>query len=87
MRGRMRGLRREIHFAPARQRAGINEMSRVQKAGAQNYFDLQFASEIETAFRFRRQKSRVHCFETREQRRIREAINLLPIPRREVPLS
>ena len=74
----MCGVWRKIHLAPASERTGIDEMSGVQKTGAQNSFDLQLAHKTEAAFRFRCQESRVHRFETREQRRIREAIDLWP---------
>ena len=62
----MRGVRRKIHLAPSGERAGIDEMSGVQKTGAQNSFDLQLADKIKTAFSIRREKSRIHRFKTRE---------------------
>ena len=75
MRRWLRRVRRKIHLAPSRQRGGIDEMPRVQKAGAENSFDVQFTGEVKTTFHFRCKKVRLHRFETREQRGIREAIN------------
>ena len=69
-------MRRKIHVATASQRAGIGEMSRVQKAGAQDSFDFQFSGEIKTAFGFRRKKGWLHRSETSEQRRIRKTVGL-----------
>jgi acylphosphatase len=74
MRWRLQSLRREIYFAPSAFRRSADEMPGVQTSGPQSTFDIQFANKAQTALGFGREKSRVHRFKTRQQRRIRKAI-------------
>jgi len=38
MRGQLQGLRREVHFAPAFERKGVDALPCLQKAGSENHF-------------------------------------------------
>ena len=66
----MQGVRREIHAAPAVERAGVDEMPGLQKTGAQDHFHLQHAAQTQAAFDFRREKSRLHRAQKNQKGRI-----------------
>lgn len=74
LRRQLRRVRRAVHFAAATERERIDSVPRVQKARAQAPLDFQFTRQTQTAFGFRREESRLHCFEAREQGRIRAAV-------------
>ena len=63
-------MRREIHVAPAVERAGVDEVSGVQKAGAQDHFRLQHAAQTQAVVHFGRKKGRVHRAQKAPQGRI-----------------
>ena len=56
MRGRLQGLRREIHLEPSAVRAAAGEMSGLQKAGAKNLFGIHHAAQTQAVIHQRRQK-------------------------------
>ena len=59
VRRRLQGLRREIHLEPSALGQAAHELSRVQKAGAQNLFQLQFAAQAQAAIHLGREEVRL----------------------------
>ena len=68
-------MRRAVHATPAVERAGADEMSRLQEAGAQNHLRLQHPAQAQAAVYFGREKGRVHRAQKGQQGRIRAAVN------------
>src|SRR5258708_40180614 len=72
MRRRLQGLWRPIHLAPPALRQAVDEMPRVQEAGAPHMVHLQLP---EDPFHFGRKKSRIYRAQAPRQRRIRETVS------------
>ena len=73
LRGRMHGVRRQVHASPPAFRRAADALSGMQEACAKDHLLFQFAGEAEAAFRYGCKKGRIHGPETRQQRRIRKA--------------
>jgi hypothetical protein len=59
-RRQLRRVWREVYLAPTAFRQATYELSRVQEAGAQNHFHVQFPDQTKAAFYHGREKSRVY---------------------------
>ena len=71
LRRKLRGVRWEIHFAPAAFGSAVDPMSSLQEAGSPGVVHLQLAQE---AFDLGRQEGRIYRAEAGQQGRIRTAV-------------
>jgi len=59
VRRRLQGLRREIHVEPPALGQTADELPRVQEAGAQSFFQLQFTAQAQAAVHLGREEVRL----------------------------
>jgi hypothetical protein len=74
VRGRLQNLRRKIHVEPSALGQAAHELSGVQKAGAQSFFQFQFAAKTKAAVHLGREKGGIHRAQKNQKRRIRKAV-------------